>query len=130
MLPLGASLQAPGARLSLTWRTKPGVAGAHAMTVPDADRSMESWGGLVFITTDAPAQKPPIRLKLPPLSVPASGWPMVPLNVKLPPLLVPPPPSMVNQSTLNDCALSKAGERKSSASQIGLIVVVFISSFG
>jgi hypothetical protein len=40
-------------------------------------------------------QKPPARLYVPPLSVPASGWPAVPRRMYVPPLLVPPPPSTV-----------------------------------
>jgi hypothetical protein len=43
-------------------------------------------------------QKPPVNEKLPPRTVPASGWPIVPLTVETPPVLVPPPPSMVNHS--------------------------------
>jgi hypothetical protein len=43
-------------------------------------------------------QKPPSSVKLPPLILPASGWPMVPLTAYTPPVLVPPPPSTVDQS--------------------------------
>jgi len=47
-------------------------------------------------TPAAPAQKPPLTVKLPPDCVPAPGCPIVPPNVNWPPVLAaPPPPLMV-----------------------------------
>ena len=54
--------------------------------------------GVAGAADSATDQKPPLMTKVPPLSVPASGWPMVPLNSYAPPVaFVPPPPSMVFQ---------------------------------
>ena len=49
-------------------------------------------------TAEMIPQKPPCNVKLPPLIVPASGCPIVPVTEYTPPVLVPPPPSMVYQS--------------------------------
>src|ERR1017187_3844750 len=40
-------------------------------------------------------QKPPCMAHAPPLSVPASGCPLVPVKAQPPPVLAPPPPSTV-----------------------------------
>src|SRR5438309_467232 len=56
----------------------------------------------VELPPPAAAQKPPSRVYVPPLILPASGWPIVPPRVKLPPVLnVPPPPSMVAHERSN-----------------------------
>jgi hypothetical protein len=53
-------------------------------------------------TASASGQKPPESTKLPPLTVPASGWPIVPPRRKAPPVLkVAPPPSIVLREIAN-----------------------------
>src|SRR5438128_2092869 len=56
----------------------------------------------------APFQKPPCIAQPPPESLPASGWPIVPVKAQLPLALTPPPPSTVYQSML---AANELGSR-------------------
>jgi hypothetical protein len=64
---------------------------------------MESNGAPIVGTASMTLQNPPFREKFPPLILPASGWPMVPLTVKVAPVLVPLPLSIVNQSMAKFC---------------------------
>src|SRR6058998_3921140 len=65
--------------------------------------------------------------KFPPLITPASGWPMVPLTEYTPPVLVPPPPSMVNQSMVKDCACTNEQESNNSINR-GMLSLTLILS--
>jgi hypothetical protein len=91
-----------GARLTVSCNTKPGVAGVQdRVAKPGLAGVTVSVGAPSVCTTWGRAQKPPVRLKLPPLiGSPASDWPRVPLTEKTPPVLVPPPP-MVCQGMAN-----------------------------
>src|SRR2546427_11160849 len=64
-------------------------------------------------------------VKLPPLTPPASCWPIVPVTEYTPPVLVPPPPSIVHQSMLS-CAERNVGVENSAASTMVLKVLAFI----
>jgi len=59
---------------------------------------MVSNGAPGICTAAMMPRKPPSTVKSPPLILPASGWPMVPLTEYTLPVLVPPPPSIVDQS--------------------------------
>ena len=72
--------------------------GQKTATVFVVVRAMDSNGAPGVCTAAMSPQNPPSMVKLPPLILPASGWPMVPLTDYTPPVLVPPPPAMVNQS--------------------------------
>src|SRR2546425_6964322 len=72
--------------------------GQAITTVLVVVRTTRNAGAPGVCTAAIMAQKPPSKVKLPPLMRPASAWPIVPVTGKTPPVLVPPPPSMLNQS--------------------------------
>src|SRR4051794_6080993 len=94
--PLGALVQMGRLSVGQDCSARPGVAGLQEMTAkPGPAGSILSVGEPGVATTAGKAQKPPTRVKLPPLIAgPASGCPMVPTRLKPPPTLDPPPPSI------------------------------------
>src|SRR6266850_610340 len=91
----------PGALLTTEFscRLNPaGDSGQARTTVLVVVCTTRSVGAPGVCTAAIMAQKPPSKVKLPPLMCPASACPIVPVTVKTPPVLVPPPPAMVNQS--------------------------------
>src|ERR1044071_350451 len=71
--------------------------GQETATVFVGVRAMESNGAPGVCTRAMLLQNPPSIVKVAPLSLPASSWPIVPRKANTAPVLVPPPPSRVNQ---------------------------------
>src|SRR5262245_28429537 len=80
------------------------AANGHEMRTVPLTRSICNFGPDGVSTTPMMLQKPPATEYCPPLTTPASAWPMVLLTEYTPPVLVLPPPAIVNQSMLRDWA--------------------------
>src|SRR5437870_5254084 len=84
------------------WREKPvELVGQAITTVLVLVATIRIVGAPGVGTGAMKPQNPPTTPNSPPVIMPASGWPMVPLMANTAPVLTPPPPEILNQSTAN-----------------------------